>query len=135
MCLAQRRTSPASVLAVGHVHRCRSGNRCSHCLSFAHLPSLVFIDNPTSTTSSSSRFVISSTYPIAKDYSLNGVAALSTNDIWAIGDNPIRQPPDLRRCLSTGMALSGSSIRTRLPRRRPFHCTPSLPPPRTTSGR
>ena len=39
------------------------------------------------------RFVISSTYPIAKDYSLNGVAALSTNDIWAIGDNPIRRPP------------------------------------------
>ena len=39
------------------------------------------------------RFVISSTYPIAKDYSLNGVAALSANDIWVIGDNPIRRPP------------------------------------------
>ena len=39
------------------------------------------------------RFVISSTYPIAKDYSLNGVAALSKNDIWVIGDNPIRRPP------------------------------------------
>lgn len=39
------------------------------------------------------RFVVSSTYPIAKDYSLNGVAALSANDIWVIGDNPIRRPP------------------------------------------
>jgi len=39
------------------------------------------------------RFVISSTYQIAKDYSLNGVAALSENDIWVIGDNPIRRPP------------------------------------------
>ena len=39
------------------------------------------------------KFVISSTYLIAKDYSLNGVAALSANDIWVIGDNPIRRPP------------------------------------------
>ena len=31
------------------------------------------------------RFVISSTYPIAKDYSLNGVPALSANDVWAVG--------------------------------------------------
>jgi hypothetical protein len=40
-----------------------------------------------------SRFIISSTYLLAKDYNLSGVAALSANDIWVIGDNPIRRPP------------------------------------------
>ncbi len=51
-------------------------------------------------TSSTSRppirpvtFIVSSTYLLAKDYSLSGVAALSANDIWVIGDNPIRRPP------------------------------------------
>jgi hypothetical protein len=39
------------------------------------------------------RFVVSSAELLAKDYSLNGVAALSSNDIWVIGDNPIRRPP------------------------------------------
>jgi len=39
-----------------------------------------------------SRFTISSTSLLAKDYSLHGVAALSANDIWVIGDN-IRRPP------------------------------------------
>jgi hypothetical protein len=40
-----------------------------------------------------SRFIVSSTSLLTKDYSLSGVAALSANDIWVIGDNPIRRPP------------------------------------------
>ena len=43
--------------------------------------------------SGESRFIVSSTSLLARDYSLSGVAALSANDIWVIGDNPIRRPP------------------------------------------